>query len=52
MIEFKQNNPDREASDYQDNLAVTRQSILQAYGEGYEFHAAIIKELRELMSGF
>lgn len=52
MIEFKQNNPDREASDYQDNLAVTRQSIIQAYGEGYEFHAAIIKELRELMSGF
>lgn len=52
MIEFKQNNPDREAADYQDNLAAARQKIIQAYGEGNEFHAVIIKELRELISGF
>ncbi|WP_413773615.1 thioredoxin family protein [Paenibacillus campinasensis] len=52
MVEFKQENPDREAPDYQDKLAATRQNILKAYGEGYEVHAVIVRELRELMSGF
>ncbi|GAB6927210.1 thioredoxin family protein [Paenibacillus sp. JCM 10914] len=52
MIEFKKDNPNREAPDYQDNMAVTRQNIVQAYGEGNAAHAVIIQELRELISGF
>ncbi|MNP83002.1 hypothetical protein D3C76_1818070 [compost metagenome] len=52
MIEFKRLNPDREAADYQENLAVARQEIGKRYGEGTESHAAIIRELRELISGY
>lgn len=49
MVAFKQANPDREAPDYQDNLAVTRQEILRRYGEGTEYQADIVKELRTLL---
>ena len=52
MIEFKRNNPDREAADYQGNIAEARKAMGQAYGEGTESHAVIAKELRSLISGF
>ncbi|MCM3130384.1 thioredoxin family protein [Paenibacillus provencensis] len=52
MVAFKENNPDREAADYQNNLAETRKEIKRRYGEGTEYQAVIIKELHELISGF
>jgi len=52
MIRFKEENPDREAPNYQDNLKVVRQRILEQYGEGTGYHARITSELRDLLSGF
>ncbi|WP_248928429.1 thioredoxin family protein [Paenibacillus hamazuiensis] len=52
MIEFKKNNPDRNAPDYQDKIAVARQEMGRQYGEGTGYHATIVKELRELLSTF
>lgn len=52
MIEFKKENPDREALDYQDKLAEVRKDIIKAYGERTDSHAAVTAELRELVSGF
>jgi hypothetical protein len=46
MREFKKQNPDREAADYESNIAVVRKAMGQAYGEGTESHAVIAKELR------
>lgn len=51
MIDFKQDNSDREAPDYADKIAVVRSQMKEAYGEGTDFRAAILKELRELISG-
>lgn len=52
MVAFKQANPDREAPDYQDNLAATRQEIMRRYGEGTGYQAHIVRELRELLESF
>lgn len=52
MNEFKKNNPDREASDYESKITEVRKAMGQAYGEGTESHAVIAKELRSLISGF
>jgi len=52
MIAFKQANPDREAPDYQDNLAETRKEIGRRYGEGTGYQAVIVRELRDLLSSF
>lgn len=52
MRAFKQENPDREAPDYDSKIADVRKAMGQAYGEGTESHAVIIKELRELISRF
>ena len=52
MVQFKTENKDPEAADYQDKLTETRKEIIQRYGEGTEYQAAIIRELRELISGF
>ena len=52
MVEFKRENPDRDAADYQEKMAVVRQEIGKRYGEGTESHAVIIRELRELISGY
>ncbi|MBH5319160.1 thioredoxin family protein [Paenibacillus sp. GSMTC-2017] len=49
MIAFKTANPDREAADYQDNLAVTRQEIMRRYGEGTGYQADIVNELRVVL---
>ncbi|MBD2844893.1 thioredoxin family protein [Paenibacillus sp. IB182496] len=51
MAAFKQANPDREAADYQDNLAVARKEMGARYGEGTGYQAVILRELRELISG-
>lgn len=52
MREFKQQNPDREAADYEGKITEVRKAMGQAYGEGTESHAVIAKELRSLISGF
>jgi hypothetical protein len=52
MIVFKRDNPDREAADYQDNLAKTRQEIMARYGEGPGYQAFIVQELRKLLESF
>ena len=52
MIAFKQANPDREAADYQEKLAVTRKEMMERYGEGTGYQAVIISELRDLFESF
>ncbi|ASA24156.1 thioredoxin family protein [Paenibacillus donghaensis] len=52
MNAFKQENPDREAPDYEPKIAEVRKAMGQAYGEGTESHAVIVKELRSLISEF
>ncbi|RCW47575.1 thioredoxin family protein [Paenibacillus prosopidis] len=49
MIAFKQENPDRDAADYQEKLAVTRQEMGRRYGEGIGYQSVIVKELRTLL---
>lgn len=51
MVAFKQENPDREAPDYAENMAIVRSQMIEAYGEGVDIRAAVLKELRELISG-
>ncbi len=51
MKQFKQENPDREAPDYQANIAVARQEMGRQYGEGTGYQKVIVNELRELLSG-
>ncbi|MCM3080977.1 thioredoxin family protein [Brevibacillus invocatus] len=50
MIAFKQQNPDRNAPDYEANIKVAREQMLQQYGEGTGYQAVIVKELREILS--
>jgi hypothetical protein len=52
MVEFKKNNPDREAPDYQEKIAAARQEMGRRYGEGTGYQDIIVKELRELISTF
>ncbi|MNE94404.1 hypothetical protein D3C80_1923610 [compost metagenome] len=49
MTAFKLANPDREAADYQEKLAVTRQEMGRRYGEGTGYQSVIVKELRTLL---
>lgn len=51
MIKFKQENPDREAPSYEENILQARKLMLEKYGEGNEVHAVIVSELRDLISG-
>lgn len=51
MIAFKQANPDREAADYQEKLAETRQEMGRRYGEGTDYQQTIVTELRQLLAG-
>lgn len=51
MVAFKQANPDREAADYQDNLAAARKEIMARYGEGTGYQKLILEELRDILSG-
>ncbi|MFB9331024.1 thioredoxin family protein [Paenibacillus aurantiacus] len=50
MIAFKQANPDREAADYQEKLAETRQEMGRRYGDGTDYQQTIVTELRELLA--
>jgi hypothetical protein len=50
MNEFKRLNPDREASDYQEKIAVARGEMGKQYGEGTGYQAVIVSELRDLIS--
>ncbi|WP_276357799.1 thioredoxin family protein [Cohnella caldifontis] len=50
MVEFKRDNPDREAPDYQDNLKAARQEIMRRYGEGTGYQTLVLQELRDLLS--
>lgn len=52
MTEFKKANPDREAEGYQEKMDEVRKEIIRRYGEGTEYQQAIVKELKELLSGF
>lgn len=49
MVAFKHANPDREAPDYQDNIAVARKEIMRRYGEDTAYQKLILEELRELL---
>lgn len=50
MIAFKEQNPDRNAPEYEENLKAARAEMLKQYGEGTGYQAVIVKELRELLS--
>lgn len=50
MVAFKQQNPDRNAPDYEDNIKIARAQMLEQYGEGTGYQTVIVKELRELLS--
>lgn len=52
MIQFKKENPDREAPDYQDKIKIAREEMGRQYGEGTGYQTVIVKELRELLSSF
>ena len=52
MATFKQQNPDREAADYNEKIAVAREEMGRQYGEGTGYQHIIVNELRELLSGF
>ncbi len=51
MIAFKQDNPDREAADYQEKIAVARQEMGRQYGEGADYQKVIVQELKDVLSG-
>lgn len=50
MTAFKQQNPDRNATDYEDKIKVARAEMLEQYGECTGYQQVIVKELRELLS--
>jgi hypothetical protein len=52
MRQFKQENPDRNAPDYDEKIKVARAEMGKQYGEGTAYQAVIVKELRNLLSGF
>jgi hypothetical protein len=52
MTQFKLENPDREAPDYNEKIGVARAEMGRQYGEGTGYQAVIVKELRELISSF
>lgn len=51
MVAFKQANPDREAADYEEKIAVVRKQMAAKYEEGDGVNASVVKELRQLLSG-
>ncbi|MFC5446740.1 thioredoxin family protein [Paenibacillus aestuarii] len=52
MTKFKAENPDREAPGYDEKMQEARAELRRQYGEGNDYQAVIIKELRELISTF
>ncbi|MEI7026949.1 thioredoxin family protein [Paenibacillus sp. y28] len=52
MTRFKQENPDREAPDYEDKIKAARQEMMAQYGEGTGYQQVIVQELRDVLSSF
>jgi hypothetical protein len=52
MTKFKQENPDREAADYNEKIQGARTEMMRQYGDGRGYQAVIVKELRDLISTF
>src|SRR5690606_32357552 len=52
MIRFKQENPDREAADYEEKIAVVRKEMAVKYEEGAGVNGKVVSELRALLSKF
>ncbi|ANE45133.1 hypothetical protein SY83_00890 [Paenibacillus swuensis] len=52
MNEFKKHNPDRDAADYQEKIAVARADMMKEYGEGTGYQTVIVKEMRDLLASF
>jgi hypothetical protein len=50
MTAFKQQNPDRNAPDYEEKIKVARAEMLAQYGEGTGYQQVIVKELRDVLS--
>jgi len=50
MEDFRKQNPDREAPDYQEQVSRVRADIAQLYRAGTEYQHVIIRELRQLLS--
>lgn len=51
MNAFKAANPDREAPDYQEKIAVAREEMGRRYGEDTGYQTIILREIREILSG-
>lgn len=51
MNAFKAENPDREAPDYQEKIAVARQEMGRRYGEDTGYQTIILQEIRDILSG-
>jgi hypothetical protein len=49
MVEFKLQNTDRNAADYEDRLKQTRQEIMRRYGTDTAYQKLIVDELRGLL---
>ncbi|GIP60311.1 thioredoxin family protein [Paenibacillus sp. FSL W8-0186] len=52
MTRFKQENPDREAADYEEKIAVVRKEMAVKYEEGAGVNGKVVSELRALLSKF
>ena len=52
MVKFKQENPDRNAPDYEEKLKEARKEMMARYGEGTDYQQTIVAELRSLLSTF
>lgn len=50
MTAFKQQNPDRNAPEYEERIKIARAQMMQEYGEGTAYQQVIVKELREVLS--
>jgi len=50
MEDFRKQNPDREAPNYQEKVSRVRADIAQLYRAGTEYQQVIIQELRQLLS--
>lgn len=51
MIEFKRQNPDREAPDYEEKIGEVRKAMAARYEEGAGVNGSVVTELRKLISG-
>jgi hypothetical protein len=50
MVNFKRENPDSKAPDYDVNLKAAREEIMKRYGEDTAYQTLIVKELRQVLA--